>query len=235
MASGYENLINNRTSTQAQSTSSTGDGTSRTTGNGILGKDDFLKLLLVQLQHQDPTAPMDSDKILSQTSQLASLEAASNTNKAIEKMAEQMKQTVNSNATSVIGKMGSLGHNAVLLQNGKSEYEIYFPTEISSGKLEIQDKNKKVVQTIDLSTISGDKKGILSFKWDGKDQYGEQVPDGLYGVTAEYIDVDKNSKKTQFGVYPVESVRYDNGATYIKMGSTYFPISDVVEFYQDKG
>ncbi len=50
MASGYENLINNRTSTQAQSTSSTGDGTSRTTGNGILGKDDFLKLLLVQLQ-----------------------------------------------------------------------------------------------------------------------------------------------------------------------------------------
>ena len=52
--------------------------------NGILGKDDFLNLLLVELQNQDPTDPMDSDKILSQTSELASLEASTNTNKALE-------------------------------------------------------------------------------------------------------------------------------------------------------
>ena len=47
-----------------------------------LQKDDFLKLLLVELQHQDPTEPMDSEKILSQTSQLATLESAQNTNDA---------------------------------------------------------------------------------------------------------------------------------------------------------
>ena len=47
---------------------------------GILGKDEFLKLLLVELQHQDPTAPVETDKILSQTSQLARLEASTNTN-----------------------------------------------------------------------------------------------------------------------------------------------------------
>jgi flagellar basal-body rod modification protein FlgD len=40
----------------------------------ILSKDDFMTLLLVELQHQDPTEPMDSEKILSQTSQLATLE-----------------------------------------------------------------------------------------------------------------------------------------------------------------
>ena len=41
----------------------------------VLGKDDFLTLLLVELQHQDPTEPTDSATILTQTSQLANLEA----------------------------------------------------------------------------------------------------------------------------------------------------------------
>ncbi|HUH42926.1 MAG TPA: flagellar hook capping FlgD N-terminal domain-containing protein, partial [Sulfurimonas sp.] len=49
----------------------------------ILGKDDFMKLLLVELQYQDPTEPMDTEKILTQTSQLAPLEASENTNKAL--------------------------------------------------------------------------------------------------------------------------------------------------------
>ena len=57
---------------------------------GVLGKDDFLKLLLVELQHQDPTEPMDSGKILTQTSQLASLESAQNTTKALETLAKQL-------------------------------------------------------------------------------------------------------------------------------------------------
>ena len=52
--------------------------------NGVLGKDDFLKLLLLELKYQDPTSPMDSEKILSQTSQLAGLEASENTNKALD-------------------------------------------------------------------------------------------------------------------------------------------------------
>ena len=51
----------------------------------FLKQDDFLTLLLVQLQHQDPTEPTDSEKILTQTSQLAGLEAAGNTNRDLRK------------------------------------------------------------------------------------------------------------------------------------------------------
>lgn len=65
---------------------------------------------------------------------------------------------------------------------------------------------------------------------DGKDNDGNLVKDGYYSVTANYVDKDGASKTTQFGVYPVESIRYEDGNSYVKLGSNYFPISDVLEY-----
>lgn len=223
---GYESLLNPGT---ASSTTTT--ATAKTGSSDVLGKDDFLKLLLVELQHQDPTSPMDTDKILTQTSQLATLESATKTNTALENLSAQLKESVSSNATSLIGKMGSLGYNAIKLTDSKSTYEVYFPTEIKDGTMSIKDKDGKVVKTIDLGDAAVGKSGVISFTWDGRDNDGEKLSDAYYSVTADYVDSAGASKTTQFGVYPVESIRYDNGSTYVKLGSTYYPMSDVVEYY----
>ena len=222
---GYESLI-----TPGATSSTTAKAAAKTGSSDTLGSDDFLKLLLTELQHQDPTSPMDSDKILSQTSQLATLESSTKTNTALENLTTQLQQSVNSNATNLIGKMGSLGYNAVTLADSKAKYEVYFPTEIKSGTLTITDSNKKVVQTIHLMYAVG-KSGIVAFELDGKNQSAEQLKDGYYSVTADYLDKNNDKKTTQFGVYPVESIRYDKGAAYVKLGSNYFPMSDVVEYY----
>lgn len=224
---GYESLL-----TPGATSSTTTTTAAKTGSSDTLGKDDFLKLLLTELQHQDPTSPMDSDKILTQTSQLATLESATKTNTALENLSAQLKESVSSNATNLIGKMGSLGYNAITLANSTSTYEVYFPTEIKDGTLTITDKNKNVVKTIDLGDVAAGKSGVVTFEWDGKDKDGEQLADGYYAVTADYVDKTGASKTTQFGVYPVESIRYEDGASYVKLGSTYFPISDVVEYYQ---
>ncbi|WP_232305962.1 flagellar hook capping FlgD N-terminal domain-containing protein [Pontibacillus litoralis] len=42
--------------------------------NAVLGKDDFLKLLMTQLQHQDPTSPMDDKALVQQMTSFAMLE-----------------------------------------------------------------------------------------------------------------------------------------------------------------
>ncbi|MFW9620307.1 flagellar hook capping FlgD N-terminal domain-containing protein [Sulfurospirillum sp. UCH001] len=224
---GYESLLNPGTAS-----STTTKEAAKTGSSDTLGKDDFLKLLLTELQHQDPTSPMDSDKILTQTSQLATLESATKTNTALENLSTQLKESVSSNATNLIGKMGSLGYNAITLSNSKSTYEVYFPTEIKDGTLTIKDANKNVIKTVDLGDVAAGKSGVLSFDWDGSDNDGNLVKDGYYSVTADYVDKTGASKTTQFGVYPVESIRYDNGSSYVKLGSNYYPISDVVEYYQ---
>lgn len=199
--------------------------------NGILDKDSFMKLLLTELQYQDPTSPMDSGKILTQTSQLATLESADNTNKTMEDLVSRLDNSMDMGALSAIGKMASLGTNNITLsKDGESNFEVYFSKKIKDGTLTITDAKGNTVRTVPLDSQAG-KSGVLSFKWNGVGNSGNKLEQGTYKVSVDYTDTDGNKLKTQTGVYPVESVRYDKGKPLMKLGSNYVPMKNIVEFY----
>ena len=87
-------------------TSSTATSTTKT--NNELGKDDFLQLLVTQLQHQDPLAPMEDKEFIAQMAQFTSLEQMKNMNNAV-----QITQ-----ATSYIGKQVSWADSQGTEQTG---------------------------------------------------------------------------------------------------------------------
>jgi len=206
------------------------DSPAGTNPKGILGKDDFLKLLLVELQYQDPTEPMDSEKILSQTSQLATLESADNTNKTLEGLSASLQASSQFSTVSAIGKIADTGSNGMNYIEGQNpNFEIYFPDAIASGNVEIKNTNGNVVKTI---PIAPNEKGVYSFSWNGVTDAGDAADSGVYYIEASYANPDGQTLKTRAGSYPIESVRFEDGKSLLKLGSSYVPFDSIVEIYE---
>ena len=195
----------------------------------VLAKDDFMKLLLVELQHQDPTEPMDSEKILTQTSQLAGLESSENTRVALEELTASLGSTNQFSTISAIGKTADLGSDAISLDEGTtSSFEVYFPASIEQGVVEITDLDGNLIKSLDVGT---NPTGVYQFDWDGTTNQGNPAESGIYRVNGNYTDQDGNNLQTRLGAYPIESVRFQDGETLVKVGSSYVPLNDVVEVY----
>jgi len=172
---------------------------------------------------------MDSDKILSQTSQLAALEASTNTNKALEELTASLGNSLQFSTIAAIGKIADTGSNAIVVEEGTgTEFQLYFSQDVSSGTINILDSNGNTVDSIALSTTD---KGVQDFTWDGKVN-GEPVEDGLYYVTANYNDASGNNHETRVGTYPIESVRFEEGEALVKLGSSYVPLDSIKEIYE---
>ncbi|PCJ21471.1 MAG: flagellar hook capping protein [Candidatus Cloacimonadota bacterium] len=72
--------------------------------NNVLGKDEFLQLMIVQLQHQDPLEPMDNSESIAQQAQFSSLEQMQNLNTSMESLLSAYQNSEKSSALSMIGK-----------------------------------------------------------------------------------------------------------------------------------
>ena len=202
--------------------------------NSQLTNDQFMQLFLKQLELQDPTDPMDTDKMLEQTAYLSTMEMNKNMQDTLNNLSQKLQTQSEFNTISAIGKMADTGNRYINVtdnDNSKS-FELYFGDDISSGNVIIKDKQGNTIKTFPLEAHT---KGVLSFDWDLTDDNGNKVKPDSYEVTAEYTDPNGNSHNTALGAYPIESVRFENGEAYAKLGSKYVPFSAIKEIYQWQG
>lgn len=201
----------------------------------IMGKDDFLKLLLTELQYQDPTAPMDSEKILSQTSQLASLEAQEKTNTALEALTASFGDNKNFAAVSSIGKMARLENSLQLRTNQDgsptpTNFNLTFDEDIKSGSINIYNEEGALIKSI---LLDEDAAGQHSYSWDGKTNAGLDATGGEYFIKASYQNESGLTLDAKTGAYKIESVRFEEGKTFVKLNGNYIDFAQVSEIYDE--
>ncbi|EAJ7245794.1 flagellar basal body rod modification protein [Campylobacter coli] len=249
MISSSDWNLNTTTTTSGTTSSGSTSGTTRTDSssssgivsnpNATLDKDAFLKLLLIELQHQDPTDPMDSDKMLTQTSQLSALEMQQNTNTTMQKMVETMQKLSDSFSTSMstsalgaIGKMATVSDNKIKL-TGADELialKMYLPEDSDENgvTLEIYDRNNKLVfsEKSDAKSIS---QGLFTMEWPGRNNDGVYAGDGEYTVKMVYNNKNGEKITANYGTYPIEGVVFKEGIAYAKMAGQEVPFDAIQE------
>jgi len=196
-----------------------------------LTSDDFLKLFMTQLQYQDPTAPMETKDMLEQTSQLTQLQTNQDLKDTLNKLMSQMSTSTQYSAVSMIGKKADTGANGFSITDAANlaqdiPFDLYFDDDYLNATVEIKDRNGNVVKSFDMENGEA---GIASFTWDGKDNNGNPVEDGEYYVTADYKTTDYQDKTTILGIYPIESVRFEDGQAQLKIDNQYVPLDSIKE------
>lgn len=216
-------------------TSSTINATGATTNSSAavamkkelgMNKDDFLKLFMAQLQHQDPLKPQDPAEFLGQLAQLTQVEQAYNTSAALEKLLASQDNSLAMSSVALIGKEVTApgtqinfdGANAVSMQ-----YQM--PATTTGTTLKILNASGQTVRSVDLGSLQAGKGG---YPWDGRDGQGNILPPGAYSFSINGVDAVGNTQTaTTYTVGKADGVRLDNGAAYVTIGAVSIPFSSV--------
>ncbi len=187
------------------------------TGSSELDKEDFLTLLVVQMQHQDPMNPMDDKQFTSELAQFSSLEQLTQINAGVTSLGETTAHQEMVNAASYIGKnIRAVGDNLSIHEDG-SVSKLYYKLadDAANVYMNIFDTNGNIVRTVELGSQAS---GEHEFQWDGQDWKGKDLPEGLYYVALAAEGENGDAILTQTEVSgEVEAVQYAGGYHYLRL------------------
>lgn len=144
----------------------------------------FLTLLTVQLQNQDPLSPMDSTEF---TNQLVSFTQVEQQISANQKMDDLIALGLNesmSNAQSYVGKTVSYIGAELYFDGAPQTITYSLPTTASSATFRVYDATGALVHEESASKESGAHDMI----WSGKTAEGSSLPTGTYAIEIDALD-----------------------------------------------
>ncbi len=201
--------------------------TPKTQENSVMGKEDFLTLLVAQLQHQDPLNPAESTEFTAQLAQFSSLEQLQNIETTLNGFEVYQSTLNNIQSSGFIGKTVT-ATGSMFGVNGGNPDPIRFDlvNDADSVYIQIYDNFGGFVTDIQAGARQA---GEQQVAWDGRDSNGATVADGAYTFTVMAMNTDgaivsANSYTT--GI--VTGVDYKTGATNLLINDREVPISSVV-------
>ena len=173
-----------------------------------LGQEDFLKLLMTQLQNQDPMEPMDNGEFMGQMAQFSTVEGITEMGESIDGLVGMYQgQQMSANA-SMIGKKALVDGNWAQLEGGKLAGAIDLTTAANDLRVDVKSETGELMASIGLGSKMA---GVQEFSWDGIKQDGTAAPEGNYYLSASAVR-DGQSTVPAMQVYgTVNSVQMKGG------------------------
>ncbi len=146
-----------------------------------LDQSDFLALLTTQLANQDPFDPMDNKEFISQMAQFSSLAGMDDLNQSFGALASSLSSNQALQASALVGRSVMVPTSVGYLQQGQTiEGRVSLEQSTQNIWAEVKDVNGQVVRRFELGNYSA---GDLDFSWDGMNDTGEAMPEGVYSIS----------------------------------------------------
>jgi flagellar basal-body rod modification protein FlgD len=182
---------------------------------------DFLSLLMTQLQHQDPSSPMDASQFTSQLVQFTSVEQQIGTNSNLTHLIQLTQASQIEQSASMIGKQITVNSSQLTLQKGVAEVNFTTATSEPVG-IAVYNSTGAQLQTATFNSSAG----ANSWTWDGKSANGTTMPDGAYKVTVTTTGLNGAISPVPFTVTgTTTSVINNAGTVQLQMGGLTLPFS----------
>jgi flagellar basal-body rod modification protein FlgD len=212
---------------------STGSGaaTASTAGTKALGKDDFLKLLLAQMQNQDPLNPMDNSQMVAQLAQFSTLEQMQGVNDRLDTLALAQASANQTQASMLVGKSVSYKTSQLTHTSGApTPISAQLQGSASAITAVISDASGNKVRTLNFGAQAA---GVFSGTWDGRDQAGNELPSGAFTVTMTAVnDAGNQVPIATQSSGNVTGVTFVTGAAQLLVNGAQVPLNSVIEIDQ---
>jgi len=190
--------------------------------NDLGDKDIFLKLLVAQMEYQDPMDPQDATQLSSQLAQYNAVEQQIQTNDLLQQLVDNSGTGSSSSSiptgagTDYLGHPVTVSDNNILYDGTAQNFDIVLDNNASDALAFIYDANGNPVRTLTLSNLGA---GANNITWDGLTDSGATATQGNYTIEVSAADVSGNEVAASIqrsGM--VDAVRFTSTGTELVVG-----------------
>jgi flagellar basal-body rod modification protein FlgD len=178
-----------------------------------LGQEDFMKLMLTQMNSQDPFKPMEDGEFLSQMAQFSAVSGLKEIKDSFLSLSDSLKSNQALQASSMVGRKVMIpGSVAVLPAAGEIQGAVDLPSSTSKLTINVYDAQGELVHSIDKGNQA---EGLVQFSWNGmrklhdaqqQTELEQRAMPGTYTVKAEFEFEGKGEAVDTLVVDTVDSV-----------------------------
>lgn len=168
-------------------------GTTKAADDANTTSDRFLKLLVTQMQNQDPLNPMDNAQVTSQMAQINTVNGIEKLNTGLQSLSTQFMQMQVMQGTALVGRDVVVPGNHLAMKDGLGEGGYELTGAAKSVKVEVRTTAGQVLDSFELGA---QKSGVHTFEWNGEGKVPQDVDPSklIFKVTSSTGTSDARSE-----------------------------------------
>jgi|SRR5882672_666379 len=189
--------------------------------------DRFLKLLVAQMNNQDPLNPLDNAQVTSQMAQINTVTGINGLNDTVNQLISQFSRLESMQAAQLTGRSVLVAGNTLTLPaSGSAAGGVDLDLPADTVTVEIKDAAGQVVRQLQLGKEDS---GVSRFDWDGRTSTGDAAPAGSYTFTVTAKAGSTSVSAAALAARQVNGVRQDasGGVQLVLAGGGAVAYSDV--------